>query len=81
MADEVLTLDLSSLRVREVEEIEELLDCNIDEALAPGRPRGKVMRVIGYIVKKRDDPSFTMEQAGELVINLDDAPDPTPPSA
>lgn len=78
MADDVLDVNLGSLKVREIEELEELLGCNIEEAFGQGKPRGKALRALGYITRRRADPEFTWEQAGELVVQLDEkATDPT----
>ncbi len=78
MEDDILEIDVNDLRVREIEELEEIMDCPFDEAFQAGKPKGKFLRAIGYIIKKRDNPEFTLEQAGELRIVLDEKPDPTP---
>lgn len=78
MADDVFEVDLESLKVREIEEIEEITGIPLSEMLSTGKPLGKSLRAIAYVVRKRTDPSFTLEAAGELVINLQAAPvDPT----
>ena len=76
MSDELLSLDLSSFKVREIEAFEELSGIPFDEAFGSGKPKGKALRALATISKQRTDPDFTMEQAGELVINLA-TPDPT----
>lgn len=76
MEDQILEIDLNSLRVREIEEIEERLGLPFDEVVKPGQPKAKMLRAIGYIVKKRENPDFTWEDAGELIIKLSE-PDPT----
>lgn len=74
--DDVISFAIEDLKVREIEELEEIMDCPFDECFVAGKPKGKTMRVIGYLVKKRENPDFTMEQAGELRIILESA-DPT----
>jgi hypothetical protein len=69
-----LTIDLGALKVSEIEEIEELLGTPLDVAFAAGQPKGRAMRALGYIAKKRDDPDFTWEQAGDLVIKVNEVP-------
>ena len=77
-AEDELVVDLKTLKIREIEEIEEILGEAMDVAFAAGRPKGKALRAIGYILRRRDNPDFTLEDAGELVINLTgDVPDPT----
>lgn len=76
MADQFLEINLDTLRVREIEDIEEIIGEPIDSAFAEGKPRGKVLRAIGYVVKRRENPDFTIEDAGDLIISMPDA-DPT----
>lgn len=76
MSDD-LNIDLEGLKVSEIEEIEEILGTSFDLAFADGQPKGRVLRALGYIVRKRDDPAFTLEQAGDLVIRLAASADPT----
>lgn len=73
MSDE-LNIDLGELKVREVEEIEELLGESIDTAFK--RSKGKAMRAIGWVTVRRENPDFTWEEAGELVVKFAQ-PDPT----
>lgn len=74
---DVLVIDLNDIRVREIEEIEELTGESFDAWASaftdPSKPRGKALRLFAYIIKKRDNPEFTMEEAGDLRIVFDDA--------
>lgn len=74
---DVLVFNINELRVREIEEIEEITGEPLEQSFSMDRPRGKMLRLIGYIVKKRDNPDFTMEMAGELRVIIDES-DPTP---
>lgn len=76
MEDDVLNVNLEALKIREIEEIEEITGTPIDQLFDAERPRGQVLRALGYVVKRRDNPDFTLEDAGELVIKVADA-DPT----
>lgn len=63
--------ELDSLTVSEIIEIEEVLDGPIDKVFAAladgeGSKKGKALLVIGWLMRRREDPTFTMEQAGEL---------------
>lgn len=78
--DEYLEIDLTDLRIREIEEIEEITGAPFDDILGGGRPRGKALRALGFIVKKRENPDYTLEQAGELILKVSD-PEPDPTSA
>jgi hypothetical protein len=70
--NEILVIDLEELRVSEIELLEELAGAPVDEMFAKGMPRGKVLRALGVVMKRREDPTFTLEQAGDLVIRLAD---------
>lgn len=72
--DDILTIDLNDLRVHEIETIEEVIGTSIDEAFGAGAPRGKALRALGYVIKRRDNPDFTLEDAGNLRLSLVDPP-------
>jgi hypothetical protein len=58
--------DFESLTLNEVEQIELITGSSIDQLLDSGKPKGKAMKAIIFIMKKRIDPNFTLEQAGAL---------------
>jgi hypothetical protein len=60
------TFDFESLTLNEVEQIELITGASIDQILDAGQPKGKAMKAIIFIMKKRVDPSFTLEQAGQI---------------
>lgn len=60
------TFDFESLTLNEVEQIELITGNSIDQLLDAGNAKGKAMKAIIFIMKKRIDPDFTLEQAGEL---------------
>ena len=60
------TFDFESLTLNEVEQIELITGNSIDQILDAGQPKGKAMKAIIFIMKKRLDPNFTIEQAGAL---------------
>lgn len=74
---DIFTFDIEDLTIAEVETIEDITGMAIDEAFAPGAKRGKIMRAIAFVVKRREDPDFTLEQAGNLRIALEDETRPT----
>lgn len=71
-AEDELSVDLEHLTVGEIEEIEELTGLAIDALADPKAPKGRVMRALGYVVKRRADPEFTWEQAGALKVRFDE---------
>jgi len=60
------SFDFESLTLNEVETIELLTGSSIDQLMDAGQPKGKAMKAIIFIMKKRTDPNFTLEQAGSL---------------
>lgn len=60
------TFDFESLTLNEVEQIELIAGTSIDQILDAGNPKGKAMKAIIFIMKKRIDPNFTIEQAGAI---------------
>jgi hypothetical protein len=65
--------DFESLTLDEVEQIELICGTSIDQILDAGQPKGKTLKAIIFVMKKREDPSFTLEQAGK--ISMKDAND------
>jgi hypothetical protein len=58
--------DFESLTLNEVEQIELITGSSIDQLLDAGQAKGKAMKAIIFIMKKRIDPDFTLEQAGQI---------------
>lgn len=56
---ETLTLD-------EVETIENLSGCPMDELMGAGKLKGKALKAIVWVAKKRTNPDFKFEDAGKV---------------
>lgn len=67
MAD--IAFDWDSLTVGEVIELEEIAGVSVDDIQKAGQPKGKVVLAMLFIVKRRDDPTFTLEQARALPVS------------
>jgi hypothetical protein len=78
MTSDIVSLDIQDLTVEEVELIEDYLDLPIDQAFGPNAKRGKLLRAVAFVTKRREDPTFTWEQAGALKVKLAADTDPTP---
>jgi hypothetical protein len=72
MSDQESTLDfnLNDLTIGEIVTIEELTGLPFDAMTDPDKPKGKLLQAIAYISKRRDNPEFTFEMAGDLKLNL-----------
>jgi hypothetical protein len=60
--------DFDSLTLEEVELIENLTNSSIDEAFANGKPKGKALSAFVWVVKKRQNPNYKMEDAKKLSL-------------
>ena len=63
-----LELDISDLTISEIVEVEELTGMPLDSLGQPDKPKGKMLQALAYITKKRDNPDFTFEMAGNIKI-------------
>lgn len=61
--------DFESLTLEEVETIELITGNSIDQIMDAKQPKGKALKAIILVIKKRQDPSYTLEQAGALKMS------------
>jgi len=59
-------IKFDELTLDEIEEMEQLLGRPIDEAFADGKPKGRALKVLVFVAKRREDPKFTFEDAGKF---------------
>jgi len=79
-AAEFMNIDISDLTIAEVVEIEDLTGLPLDALGQDDKPKGRMLQALAFISKRRDDPSFTFEDAGALKITTTSSkPDPTEP--
>ena len=78
MSDDTLDINIEELTIAEVVMIEELTGLPFDAMGDSSQPKGKMLQALAYISKRRTNPDFTWEQAGELKIDMASAEaDPT----
>jgi len=78
--DDVLNIDINDLTIAEVVEIEDLTGMPLDALGQDDKPKGRMLQALAFISKRRDDPSFTYEDAGALKITTTSSkPDPIEP--
>ena len=63
--------DFESLTLDEVETIELITGSSIDTLMQQEKPKGKALKALIYVGKKRTNPNFTLEDAGK--VSLKDA--------
>lgn len=61
-----MNIDFDTMTLNEIEQIELITGRSIDSIMDDGAPRGRVFKAIIFVFKKRIDPNFTLEQAGEM---------------
>lgn len=79
MADERIVIDIDDLELGEVEEFEEAMGQTLDEININS---AKALIRLVWIVKKRDDPKFTLTKARKLKLSQFgmDGDEPGPPT-
>jgi hypothetical protein len=63
------SFDFESLTLEEVEIIENLVGESIDQAFGEGKPKGKALKIFTWVVMKRNNPKFTIEEASKYTLN------------
>lgn len=63
------SFDFESLTLEEVEILESLTNTSIDEAFGNGKPKGKVLKAFIWVVMKRNNPKFTIEEASKFTLS------------
>lgn len=58
----------STLTLDEVETIENLSGLPMDELMGVGKLKGKALKAIIWVAKKRLDPNYKMEEAGKVTF-------------
>jgi len=75
MADnEHFNIDINDLTIAEVVEIEDRTGMPLDALGQSDKPKGRMLQALAYITKRREDPAYTWEMAGELRISTDAEP-------
>lgn len=59
-------IKFDELTLDEIEEMEQLLGKSIEDAFSDGNPKGRALKVLIYVSSKRENPKFTMEDAGKF---------------
>ena len=65
---DILNVDVSELTIGEIVEIEERTGLPLDALGQADKPKGKILAAIAYVVKRRDNPDFTWEDALAIKI-------------
>jgi hypothetical protein len=60
---------IESLTLDEVETIENLSGSPMDELMGAGKLKGKALKAVVWVAKKRVDPNYKMEDAGKVTFS------------
>jgi hypothetical protein len=61
-------LNFDELTLGEIEEIEMLTGGSIESVYADGKPKGRAMRVIYWITKRKQDPKLKFEDTEKVTM-------------
>lgn len=61
-------MNFETLTLEETETLEQLTGFSIDSLMDAGNPRGKVLKSFVWIINKRNDPNYTIEQASKVTL-------------
>ena len=67
--EDIFNVDVSALTIAEVVEIEDRTGLPLDALGQADKPKGRMLQALAFIVKRRENPDYTWEEAGELKIN------------
>jgi hypothetical protein len=59
---------IDTLTLDDVETIENLSGTPMDELMAAGKLKGKPLKAIIFVAKRREDPNYKMEDAGKVTF-------------
>lgn len=62
-------MDIKNLTIGEIAKVEELSGLPIGALGEEDKPKGKMMAALAYVIKKREDPKFTLEAANQLTMD------------
>lgn len=62
------SIDIEDFDVNEIIVLEEETGLSVEDLMAAGQPRGKVLRAINFVVLRREDPDVTIEDAGKVKL-------------
>ena len=69
--DSHINFNINDLTISEIVTVEELTGLPFDALSDPDKPKGKMLQALAFISKKRENPEFTFEMAGELSISME----------
>lgn len=62
-------MDIKNLTLGEVSKIEELSGLPLAALGEDDKPKGKLMAALALVIKRREDPKFTLEMANQMTMD------------
>lgn len=78
-----MDVNLNDLTIGDLEEIEKISGATSEDVFG-GKMSAAAIKAIVYVVRRREDPEFTLEDAANVRlvdVDFDDEPDPTSAAA
>lgn len=61
-------MDIKNLTMGEISKVEELSGLPIGALGEDDKPKGKLMAALAFVIKRREDPKFTLESANNMTM-------------
>lgn len=61
-------MDIKNLTMGEISKVEELSGLPLAALAEDDKPKGKLMAALALVIKKREDPKFTLEMANQMTM-------------
>jgi hypothetical protein len=61
-------MDIKNLTMGEISKVEELSGLPIGALAEDDKPKGKLMASLAFVIKRREDPKFTLEAANNMTM-------------
>lgn len=62
-------MDIKNLTIGEIAKVEELSGYPLAYLSEDDKPKGKLMAALAFVLKRREDPKFTLEAANKLTMD------------
>lgn len=62
-------MDIKNLTLGEIAKVEELAGLPIGALTEDDKPKGKLMAALAFVIKRREDPKFTLESANNMTMD------------
>lgn len=73
-----MDINIDDLTLGDLEEVEKIAGVSVGELFADGKLPAKALKAIVWVMRRREDPTFSLEDAANVkVSDFSDTEDPT----